>query len=525
MIKNYLSKEDTNSIKGIAILCIVLHNTLHYLQPHIGENEFDFGINHWIGFVTNSISSPSEFVNLFFSLFGHYGVQAFILISGYGLTKSMLIKRRDWLTFVVNRICKLLPLVLIGLALAIAFFFLSENRCPNNNEWLMMFHKLTFLHTLIPNESLTISGPWWFLGLIFQLYLLFPLLFNLVQRYNTKALTVISTISITLIFLINYEITNPACSCLMKNAPAHLSEFTLGIWLANNQDKKMPNWIGITALTTLILGNVYKFIYPFTYLSASVLTIWLIPIFKRCSKSHIISFIGSISMLMFISNGFVRDFILNNIEHETTLGKYLITGIILMSAIAISAILKPLYNTLVNILNKQLSIVNGKTPIRQHAKSISTIIKIATICVFTYFIAFYSTCSKHLIQEDSLYSIRHIITEDSTYTSLIHYQKLNSNYLEINIDIEFDIEYKDEIDPLVITNLIHNQNDHYWDKTNVIPNTTEGHCHISKQILVNGFSKNDILKVYIWNNKSDSFEIKDSNVKITGIRSFNYKTT
>lgn len=36
------TRDDTNVIKGVAILSIILHNLLHWISPSPGENEFDF---------------------------------------------------------------------------------------------------------------------------------------------------------------------------------------------------------------------------------------------------------------------------------------------------------------------------------------------------------------------------------------------------------------------------------------------------------------------------------------------------
>ena len=88
IIKRY-SKQDTSILKGFAIICICLHNFFHYLPPSPGENEFYFSLNHINNFFSQISETPAEFVNLIFSYLGHYGVQIFIFISGYGLAVSM----------------------------------------------------------------------------------------------------------------------------------------------------------------------------------------------------------------------------------------------------------------------------------------------------------------------------------------------------------------------------------------------------------------------------------------------------
>jgi hypothetical protein len=83
-----LTREGTNLLKGIAIILIALHNYYRWISPMTGENEFEFSrlatINNYILVRSNLL----EVVHAFFSFLGHYGVQAFIVISAYGLTRS-----------------------------------------------------------------------------------------------------------------------------------------------------------------------------------------------------------------------------------------------------------------------------------------------------------------------------------------------------------------------------------------------------------------------------------------------------
>ena len=83
-----ISKEQTNLIKGIGILLIIFHNYFHWVSPSPGENEFIFSVASVKKTFSIFSNSPLDSVNVIFSFFGHYGVQLFIFISAYGLTKS-----------------------------------------------------------------------------------------------------------------------------------------------------------------------------------------------------------------------------------------------------------------------------------------------------------------------------------------------------------------------------------------------------------------------------------------------------
>jgi peptidoglycan/LPS O-acetylase OafA/YrhL len=103
------SKDDSNFIKGIAILIIALHNYFRAVYPTTGENEFWFSNFFIQKFLVIVGSNPLEFVKAFFNFFGHYGVQAFIFISAYGLTISYKKKNPPYQKFIIYRFNKVYP--------------------------------------------------------------------------------------------------------------------------------------------------------------------------------------------------------------------------------------------------------------------------------------------------------------------------------------------------------------------------------------------------------------------------------
>ena len=82
------SREQTEILKGIGILLIVLHNFYHNLTPLIGQNEFVFHSKTITLFLQTIVYNPQDILRAIFSYFGHYGVQIFIFFSAYGLTKK-----------------------------------------------------------------------------------------------------------------------------------------------------------------------------------------------------------------------------------------------------------------------------------------------------------------------------------------------------------------------------------------------------------------------------------------------------
>ena len=159
MERTEFSKDDSLIIKGLAILTIMLHNFFRWVSPSVGENEFGFFAKCITNFTNHIANQPSESINLLFSYLGHFGVQLFILISGYGLTKSMLAKPQCWAVFMGGRLKKIYPLLLIAIGSFFAFTIAFGYDMPEHSARETIF-KLLLIHTLQPYSGLTMCGPW-----------------------------------------------------------------------------------------------------------------------------------------------------------------------------------------------------------------------------------------------------------------------------------------------------------------------------------------------------------------------------
>jgi len=353
---NYFSKENTLLYKGIGILFIVLHNFFHWMPPWTNENEWDFDLNRVSYLYDGLIHYPLEFLNLFFSYFGHYGVQLFIFISGVGLALSMQNKNRNWRIFMIERLKKIYPLLITG------FIFLFFYEITLHGKMFGWYHcrefiyKLLFLHTFnITQDSATsLSGPWWFFGLIFQLYVLFPILFKAIAKYRVKAFILICLISYAWIYISQYIYQPQANIKLFQNAPGHLPEFALGILFALNPNKKIHSVFGVLALAIFVLGNFYKPFFPLTFLSITVLLYWAIsnisPLILNNTKKMkaVLLYYGSISMVLFVIHGPLRSPFIA-ISGTTFYGRLLGVALFLIAVTALSIIGNKLYQWLVKI--------------------------------------------------------------------------------------------------------------------------------------------------------------------------------
>ena len=350
-----LQKDETNIIKGFSILCIMIHNLLHWGEPLKGkENEFYFISDNIYCFFNAFAEHPIDSLNIIFSYLGHFGVQLFIFISGFGLAMSMMSNPKKYGNFIIDRLKKLYPLVIIAFIIQIMIIAIAHYRFINIAELRSFAYKSIFIHTLIPNEGLNINGPLWFLGLIFQLYLLFPFIFKLIGKYKTKAFICICLISYAIIYAFLYTDILPENLFIMQNFPGHLPEFALGILFAYSKDKKV-NWIWFfIAIATFCLGNFFKAFYPLTFLSITYIVICIYLFIKKENRINttdkILIFFGNISMTLFATHSSIRWplFIINN-EYNNAGYTILVLMIYIASAVIIAIGAKAIYTYIIDL--------------------------------------------------------------------------------------------------------------------------------------------------------------------------------
>jgi peptidoglycan/LPS O-acetylase OafA/YrhL len=390
VFKGY-TKRDTSIIKGFGILCIVLHNYFHWLIPAPGENEFEFSPDRVTNFFALLGNKPGEFVNILFSYLGHYGVQLFIFISGFGLAVSMIRHQRSWESFVVVRLKKLYPLLLIGVVFFIFSKVLIEGAMISDYDKREIGYKLLLIHTLLPKSGLSVNGPWWFFGLIFQCYLVFPFLFKIIEKWRWKAFAVICVVSYSLIFLFREVLTLYGGTIIMQNVPGHLPEFCLGILLAFSNDKRINALWLLLAVTAFCLGNYYAAFYPFTFLSLTLIMVFAyqglkaVPVRKK-ELAVFLEYFGGISMVLFATHAIFRSPVLKVANTYTGAWGHLWSGVMfLLIAWAVAIAAKALYDNVIALLDR-IHVRENKTT--HYAGIVAKTFFLAFfVYVFGYFIA------------------------------------------------------------------------------------------------------------------------------------------
>ena len=304
-----LSLENTIFYKGIAILMITMHNFFHLLPPVFGENEQNFKAERIDLYFQIVFDQPELFFQKTLSLLGHYGVQIFLFLSAYGLTKKYINSKIFYIDFLKKRIIKIYPVFLLSIAFWVIYIRIIEHQGLYHiimKHWDQLLFKLTFIANFIPGQLYAVNGPWWFVSLIVQFYIIFPFMLYIYKKYNTLGLIVLSITGLLLTAYIQPIANIPIPGTVLT----HLPELSIGIFLATKRNFSLNYSTILLIIIVFILSNYY---YSFWFLSYSSALILLLITFQNIIQksnkrlTEYILFIGSISMYIFYINGFMRD--------------------------------------------------------------------------------------------------------------------------------------------------------------------------------------------------------------------------
>ena len=290
-----LDEAQTTLLKGVGILLIVGHNFQYLASGLPGVNEFVFASENFTGLVEGIRSSPAALPRLCLAYLGHYAVQVFIFLSGYGLASSSALRQPSYRAHLKRRFMRLYP----AFALAVIVWAVWKHFPEGVGTSVLL--KLALVSNLIRGEQLSLVGPWWFVPFIFQFYLLFPLL----NRLDARHLAAVAGAGFAVTIALN-ETVLPG-GFLFATPLGHLPEFCLGIWWARRPMR--VGWRAVSGATIVFLaGNVWAPAWYLSHVSALVIALAAWPLLHRTlSHSQVLRFFGALSLELFLVNGFLRD--------------------------------------------------------------------------------------------------------------------------------------------------------------------------------------------------------------------------
>ena len=267
-----LNANQCNSLRGIAIIGIFLHNFCHWLKPGIIlENEYNFNFNFsrqmWDYLTQGGIDMylPIQF----FSFFGHYGVPIFLFLSGYGLVmkyENENSEKSGAAQFIKYQWLKLFRLMLLGLFVTLFTHgvYGSFNKYYNFTN---IIAQLLLVINVMPNPAGNIvPGPYWFFGLMLQVYILYRLIIypshNNKKGYWKSLRWLIPVALVVLAWLIQLPFIHRPMGLqyLRYNVVVAILPFSAGVLMARYGFPKLPKWalaiVAATAIVALMLANL-----------------------------------------------------------------------------------------------------------------------------------------------------------------------------------------------------------------------------------------------------------------------------
>ncbi|CAB5115213.1 hypothetical protein D3OALGB2SA_2637 [Olavius algarvensis associated proteobacterium Delta 3] len=199
---------------------------------------------------------------------GDQGVQIFVVASGFGLAISALSKptQMTYMEFFRRRLVKLVPLWVLAHLLFIATYLLLQKGL-SPFDWRTWASLLGF--RFMPQVFYFRFPAWWYIGLLLQLYFIFPLMLHFLRRWTVpKFLLVFAGISILLrlVGLVGFE---KYLDWWSRGGIfiARMPEFAFGMafakWIyyaSDNQIQRLRSPTGIAfAVSAYLLGNISSF--------------------------------------------------------------------------------------------------------------------------------------------------------------------------------------------------------------------------------------------------------------------------
>lgn len=338
MIKLEISREAGAVLRGIAILGIVLHNFCH-LQG-VGENEFRFFHYNVFAFWDSLQAGLSAALWDTMSFLGHYGVELFVFLSGYGLARKYAGSRPRFWVFTRHELSKLYMIMIPGL---MAFVIVSLLIDPDIYDVLIkVVSTLTFYPNLSPDLwSYIAYGPYWYFGLALELYLFF---YFLLHGRGNGWLLFWSAVALG-VQVVAIKVVGAADMLVQQmrvNILIGLPTFCLGVWMgrARIELRRWQAWaIGVFMLIGAIALSVYP--HPLAWLLSSLpwpLAMMGVAVLLPSPVRLVIGKIGVLSPWLFVAHPACRQIV--NHFFEPGEARWLALMIYLLLSFVLALILK-----------------------------------------------------------------------------------------------------------------------------------------------------------------------------------------
>lgn len=221
-----------------------------------------------------------------FMTFGYLGVDLFLVINGYLITKSLnnkVLKSEErvvgtYLNFEISRVVRLLPVLLVaGIAcMAIGFWTMLPDDYENLSESVVATN--LFANNIL--AAITTKNYWdvmnefkplmhtWYVGVVMQFYIVYPILFFLAKlnKKNPQRTLLVLVSSLGAVSILVYFMTTDV-AFRFYYLPSRFFEFAAGgmvalAWKPKEGGAALPGWLSFCCYTLVlaIMAVDYEFI-------------------------------------------------------------------------------------------------------------------------------------------------------------------------------------------------------------------------------------------------------------------------
>lgn len=341
-----LNRTECNIMRGLAIVLIIIDNITHLFKGVFMDSEHIYRWSSVEGFLHN-LKHPDALLpfNLL-SFYCPYGVMLFIFLSGYCLTlkyEQGSGRNTSCKVFVANHYKKLFIMQLKGLAIFITAFFLLY---PNDVLGRSYFLNFLLIGNLRPSWNY-IPGPYWFFGMIMEMYVIYRLVIYNRKDWVAIVLTVFSLVVMALLPPESLALNYLRINCFMAILP-----FCMGVLAARHLNAKSFSINNASACVMwFLLGFVLLTASKFNFYSWLIMPIFIIitavMLVKLINRANILvtvlGWCGTMSGVLFVIHPTVREIIIERINESGNYYGMLV--IYLFVTFGLSLIFKPVFSS------------------------------------------------------------------------------------------------------------------------------------------------------------------------------------
>lgn len=321
--ESLLTRAECNALRGIAILGIFLHNFCHWLNPVVKENEYQY-FQHNVDWFAQCAARVNElFPAHVISFFGHYGVPVFLFLSAYGLEmkygngqgKAPDGRRVVVSSFVRYHYLKLFKMMIVG------FICFTVVDAMTAGSWhynvVQIVGQLLMINNFYDQPDRNIwPGPFWFFGLMLQLYVVYRLL--LYRRHWGWTVGLMAVCTVAQLFM---DPEGENLNYWRYNFMGGMLPFGLGLLFARYGNKVMlvnltfgsflMSWVVCSFFIVSASGSFYTWVivpalvcYASVYFIKTVSTLplpWL-----RARIGYVLGWLGNVSAALFVIHPAIR---------------------------------------------------------------------------------------------------------------------------------------------------------------------------------------------------------------------------